>query len=171
MSRQREKGYKQMKKIIYPGTFDPITLGHSDLVERATKLFDHVIIAIAKSPRKQPLFTLEERVDLAEQALSHVENISIVGFEELLANFARKQNTFNILRGLRAISDFEFEFQLANMNRKICPEMETIFLTPGEQRTFLSSTLVREIASLDGPIDEFVHPAVAKALRQRFSKE
>lgn len=158
-----------MRKIIYPGTFDPITLGHSDLVERATKLFDHVIIAIAKSPRKKPLFSLEERVDLAEKALAHIDNISIVGFEELLANFARKQNTFNILRGLRAISDFEFEFQLANMNRKICPEMETVFLTPGEQRTFLSSTLVREIASLNGPIEEFVHPSVAQALRQRFS--
>lgn len=160
-----------MTKIIYPGTFDPITLGHSDLVERATKLFDHVIIAIAKSPNKKPLFSLEERIRLAEQALSNVQNISIVGFEELLADFAKKQNTFNILRGLRAISDFEFEFQLANMNRKICKDIETIFLTPGEQRTFLSSTMVREIASLNGPIDEFVHPAVAKALRARFSAE
>ena len=121
-----------MRKIIYPGTFDPITLGHSDLVERATKLFDHVIIAIAKSPRKKPLFTLEERVALATQALSHVDNISIVGFEELLANFATRQNTFNILRGLRALSDFEFEFQLASMNRKICPKIGTIFLTPCE---------------------------------------
>ena len=160
-----------MKRIIYPGTFDPITLGHSDLVERATKLFDHVIIAIAKSPNKKPLFTLEERTGLAEKALGHLENITIVGFEELLANFAKKQNTFNILRGLRAVSDFEFEFQLANMNRKICPQMETIFLTPAEQRTFLSSTLVREIASLHGPIEEFVHPAVASALRTRFKTE
>jgi len=157
-----------MRKIIYPGTFDPITLGHSDLVERATKLFDHVIIAIAKSPRKKPLFTLEERVALATQALSHVDNISIVGFEELLANFATRQNTFNILRGLRALSDFEFEFQLASMNRKICPKIETIFLTPFEQTTFLSSTLVREVASLNGPIEEFVHPAVSKALREKF---
>jgi len=157
-----------MRKIIYPGTFDPITLGHSDLVERATKLFDHVIIAIAKSPRKKPLFTLEERVALATQALSHVDNISIVGFEELLANFATRQNTFNILRGLRALSDFEFEFQLASMNRKICPKIETIFLTPCEQTTFLSSTLVREVASLNGPIEEFVHPAVSKALREKF---
>lgn len=158
-----------MARIIYPGTFDPITLGHADLVERAAKLFDHIIIAIAKSPNKKPLFNLETRVDLAQQALSHIENISIVGFDILLADFARQQKTFNILRGLRALSDFEFEFQLANMNRKICHEIETIFLTPAENRTFLSSTLVREIASLHGPIEEFVHPYVAKKLRDSFS--
>ena len=158
-----------MKRIIYPGTFDPITLGHSDLIERATKLFDHVTVAIAKSPKKQPLFTLEQRVDLAEKALAHLDNITIVGFEELLITFAQKQNTYNILRGLRAMSDFEFEFQLANMNRKICPQMETVFLTPSEDRTFISSTLVREIASLNGTIEEFVHPVVATALREKFN--
>ncbi|HBF08642.1 MAG: pantetheine-phosphate adenylyltransferase [Pseudomonadota bacterium] len=158
-----------MKRIIYPGTFDPITLGHSDLIERATKLFDHVTVAIAKSPKKQPLFTLEQRVDLAEKALAHLDNITIIGFEELLITFAQKQNTYNILRGLRAMSDFEFEFQLANMNRKICPQMETVFLTPSEDRTFISSTLVREIASLNGPIEEFVHPVVATALREKFN--
>lgn len=158
-----------MKRIIYPGTFDPITLGHSDLIERATKLFDHVTVTIAKSPKKQPLFTLEQRVDLAEKALAHLDNITIVGFEELLITFAQKQNTYNILRGLRAMSDFEFEFQLANMNRKICPQMETVFLTPSEDRTFISSTLVREIASLNGPIEEFVHPVVATALREKFN--
>lgn len=158
-----------MKRIIYPGTFDPITLGHSDLIERATKLFDHVTVAIAKSPKKQPLFTLEQRVDLAEKALAHLNNITIIGFEELLITFAQKQNTYNILRGLRAMSDFEFEFQLANMNRKICPQMETVFLTPSEDRTFISSTLVREIASLNGPIEEFVHPVVATALREKFN--
>ena len=158
-----------MKRIIYPGTFDPITLGHSDLIERATKLFDHVTVTIAKSPKKQPLFTLEQRVDLAEKALAHLNNITIIGFEELLITFAQKQNTYNILRGLRAMSDFEFEFQLANMNRKICPQMETVFLTPSEDRTFISSTLVREIASLNGPIEEFVHPVVATALREKFN--
>lgn len=160
-----------MQHIIYPGTFDPITFGHSDLVERATKLFDHVIIAIAKSPKKKPLFTLEERISLATKALEHLNNISIVGFQELLANFAQKHNTFNILRGLRTVSDFEFEFQLANMNRKIFPKIETIFLTPSEQHTFLSSTLIKEIASFNGPIEDFVHPTVVKALQAHFKVE
>lgn len=155
-------------EIIYPGTFDPITLGHSDLITRATKLFDRVIVAIAKSPKKKPLFTLDERVEMAKAALEGVERIEIMGFEELLASFAQKQKVMNILRGLRALSDFEFEFQLASMNRKICPELETVFLTPSEQTTFLSSTLVREIAALGGPIEQFVHPAVASALHTKF---
>ena len=159
------------QSIIYPGTFDPITCGHIDLVQRAAKLFDRVILAIAKSPKKKPLFTLEERVSLAQTSLAGIDGVEIVGFEDLLANFAEQQQVWNILRGLRALSDFEFEFQLASMNRKINPKIETLFLTPSESTTFLSSTLVREIAALGGPIEEFVHPQVAQALRIKFKSQ
>lgn len=150
--------------VLYPGTFDPITNGHTDLIERASKLFDKVIVAIAESPKKQPRFTLDERINLATEVLKGADNIQILGFSSLLTEFAKQQNANLILRGLRAVSDFEFEFQLAGMNRKLSPEIETIFLTPSEQHSYISSTLIREIASLGGDVSQFVHPVVAKAL-------
>ena len=158
-----------MKTVVYPGTFDPITNGHIDLVERACKLFDNVIVSIAKSEKKGPLFSLSERIDLASTALAHLDNVEVVGFDYLLVNFARDRQATAILRGLRAVSDFEYEFQLANMNRALAQEAETIFLTPSEQLSYISSSLVREIASLGGNISPFVHPVVAKALRDKFS--
>ncbi|GAB3391529.1 pantetheine-phosphate adenylyltransferase [Azotobacter armeniacus] len=157
-----------MNRVIYPGTFDPITKGHSDLVERAAKLFDHVIIAVAASPKKNPLFPLEKRVELVREVTQHLPNVEVVGFSSLLAQFARDQKANALLRGLRAVSDFEYEFQLANMNRQLAPEVESLFLTPSEKYSYISSTLVREIAALGGNIEQFVHPAVAVALRERF---
>jgi len=159
-----------MNIVAYPGTFDPITNGHSDLVERASKLFDRVIVAVAESPKKQPLLPLEQRVELARRSLSHLSNVEVVGFSGLLANFLRKHDANVILRGLRAVSDFEYEFQLANMNRKLAPEAESLFLTPDEHLSFISSTLIREIASLGGDVAEFVHPAVNDALIKHFSE-
>jgi len=159
-----------MNTVAYPGTFDPITNGHSDLVERASKLFDRVIVAVAESPKKRPLLPLEQRVALTKEALSHLDNVEVVGFSGLLAEFLRKHNANVILRGLRAVSDFEYEFQLANMNRKLAPEAESLFLTPDEHLSFISSTLIREIASLGGDVAEFVHPSVNAALKQHFSE-
>lgn len=159
-----------MTTIIYPGTFDPITHGHSDLVERACKLFDRVIVSIASSEKKKPLFTLDERINLAKTALSHLENVEVVGFDYLMVHFARDMKADAVLRGLRAVSDFEYEFQLANMNRALAPETESIFMTPAEKHSYISSSLVREIASLDGNITPFVHPAVDEALRRKFAK-
>ena len=159
-----------MNTVAYPGTFDPITNGHSDLVERASKLFDRVIVAVAESPKKRPLLPLEQRVELTKQALAHLNNVEVVGFSGLLAEFLRKHDANVILRGLRAVSDFEYEFQLANMNRKLAPEAESLFLTPDEHLSFISSTLIREIASLGGDVAEFVHPAVNAALKQHFSE-
>jgi len=159
-----------MNTVAYPGTFDPITNGHSDLVERASKLFDRVIVAVAESPKKRPLLPLEQRVALTREALSHLDNVEVVGFSGLLAEFLRKHNANVILRGLRAVSDFEYEFQLANMNRKLAPEAESLFLTPDEHLSFISSTLIREIASLGGDVAEFVHPSVNAALKQHFSE-
>ena len=158
-----------MKLIIYPGTFDPITHGHTDLVERASRLFDRVLVSIAKSEKKNPLFTLEERIDLARSALSHLDNVEVTGFDYLMVHFAQDMKADAVLRGLRAVSDFEYEFQLANMNRALSSETETIFLTPAEKHTYISSSLVREIASLDGDITPFVHPIVAEALQRKFS--
>ena len=154
---------------IYPGTFDPITNGHADLVYRASLRFDKIIVAIAASGTKAPCFTLEERIALAKTALGKIDNLDIVGFEGLLADFAIEQGAGVILRGLRAVSDFEYEFQLASMNRKLAPSVETMFLTPDEGYSFISSTLVREIASLGGDVSEFVHPAVRQALTERFN--
>ena len=159
-----------MNTVAYPGTFDPITNGHSDLVERASKLFDRVIVAVAESPKKRPLLPLEQRVELTKQALAHLDNVEVVGFSGLLAEFLRKHDANVILRGLRAVSDFKYEFQLANMNRKLAPEAESLFLTPDEHLSFISSTLIREIASLGGDVAEFVHPAVNAALKQHFSE-
>ncbi len=159
-----------MKKVVYPGTFDPITNGHLDLVERACRLFDHVTLAIASSPKKNPLFTLEERVELCQKTLSHLDNVEIVGFDILLADFVEQQKAHGVLRGLRAVSDFEYEFQLANMNRALRPDMESLFLTPAEHLSFISSSLVREIASLGGDVSKFVHPLVVEALQEKFKK-
>ena len=149
---------------IYPGTFDPITNGHADLVQRAAVCFDRVVIAVAGSTGKAARFSLEERVGLAREVLGGVANVEIVSFDGLLVEFARKRGARVILRGLRAVSDFEYEFQLASMNRKLAPGIETMFLTPDEGYTFISSSLVREIAALGGDVGRFVHPAVEAAL-------
>jgi pantetheine-phosphate adenylyltransferase len=155
--------------VIYPGTFDPITNGHVDLAERAARLFDRVVVAIAHSEKKTPLFSLEERVALCETSLAHLDNVEVVGFSNLLTDFAKSQNARCVLRGLRAVADFEYEFQLANMNRAIFPEFESIFLTPSEHLSYISSSLVREIAALDGEIGPFVPEQVAAALKNRFT--
>lgn len=159
-----------MRTVIYPGTFDPITNGHTDLVERACRLFDKVIVAVAASNRKGPLFTLEERVSHANQALSHLSNIEVCGFDILLVNFAKQKKACGILRGLRAVSDFEYEFQLANMNRAIEPEVESLFLTPADHLSYISSSLVKEIGSLGGDVSKFVHPIVVQALNKKYQK-
>ena len=152
---------------IYPGTFDPITNGHIDVVRRASKIFDHVIVGVAINPGKAPTFSLEQRVALAQEALQGIDGVEVCGFEGLLVEFAKEQNAKVILRGLRAVSDFEHEFQLASMNRRMEPEVETLFLTPAEQYTFISSSLVREIATLGGDVSEFVPACVAKVLSQK----
>ena len=156
--------------VIYPGTFDPITNGHVDLTERAARLFDRVVVAIAYSEKKTPLFSLEQRIGLCQASLSHLDNVEVLGFNNLLTDFAKSQGSSCVLRGLRAVADFEYEFQLANMNRAMFPEFESIFLTPSEHLSFISSSLVREIASLDGNITPFVPRPVAEALQQRFAK-
>lgn len=155
--------------VIYPGTFDPITNGHVDLTERAAQLFDRVVVAIAHSRKKTPLFSLEQRVELCEASLSHLDNVEVVGFSNLLTEFAKSQGARCVLRGLRAVADFEYEFQLANMNRAMYPEFESIFLTPAEHLSYISSSLVREIAGLDGDITPFVPQQVAAALKDKFS--
>ncbi len=155
--------------VIYPGTFDPITNGHVDLTERASTLFDRVVVAIAYSEKKTPLFSLEERVDLCQTSLAHLDNIEVVGFSNLLTDLAKDHDARCVLRGLRTASDFEYEFQLANMNRAMYPEFESIFLTPAENLSYISSSLVREIASLDGDIGPFVPAQVATALKERFA--
>lgn len=156
-----------MVTAIYPGTFDPITNGHSDLIERATRLFERTIVAVAASPKKSPRFDLDERIALAQEVLADLNGVEVVGFDILLADFARQQGVNVILRGLRAVSDFEYEFQLAGMNRKLAAEIETMFLTPAEEYTFISSSLVREVSSLGGDVSQFVHPTVDAALKQR----
>ena len=153
--------------VMYPGTFDPITNGHVDIASRAAKMFDRVVVAIAANPGKAPLFPLEQRIELARTALAGLPNVEVTGYAKLTVEFAREHGLGFMLRGLRAVSDFEFEFQLANMSRHIAPEIETVFLTPKEQFTFISSTLVREIAVLGGDVSEFVHPAVVAALRTK----
>ena len=155
------------RSAVYPGTFDPITNGHQDLVRRAATVFDRVIVAIASNPNKTPMFPLEQRVSLAKQVLSDIANVEVMGYAGLTVDFAREHGVQVVVRGLRAVSDFEFEFQLANMSRHLSRELETVFLTPQEQFTFISSTLVREIALYGGDVSQFVHPAVAGALRLR----
>ena len=154
------------RSALYPGTFDPITNGHNDLVRRAAGLFDHVIVAIAANPNKTPLLPLESRIDLARRVLHDLSNVEVLGYSGLTVEFARQHKVAVIVRGLRAVSDFEFEFQLANMNRHVAREIETVFLTPKEQFTFISSTLVREIAVLGGEVAEFVDPIVAAELKK-----
>ncbi len=154
--------------VIYPGTFDPITNGHVDLVERAARLFDRVVVAIAHSEKKTPLFMLEQRVQLCQASLSHLDNIEVVGFNNLLIDFAKSQGASCVLRGLRAVADFEYEFQLANMNRAMYPAFESIFLTPSEHLSYISSSLVREIAALNGDVSPFVPEPVNQAIRQRY---
>ncbi len=154
------------RNAMYPGTFDPITNGHHDLVRRAASIFDRVIVAIAANPNKAPMFSLETRIDLARRVLHDIPHVEVVGYSDLTVEFARKNNVSVVMRGLRAVSDFEFEFQLANMNRHLSPDIETVFLTPQEQFTFISSTLVREIAVLGGNVAEFVHPIVEVELKK-----
>jgi pantetheine-phosphate adenylyltransferase len=153
-----------MIKAVYPGTFDPLTRGHEDLVRRASRLFDSLVLGIADSRAKRTFFTLQERIDMAREVLADVKNLSVVGFTGLLTEFVRKQDARVVLRGLRAVSDFEYEFQLAGMNRALNPEFETVFLTPGEQHMFISATLVREIATLGGDVSKFVDPVVGARL-------
>lgn len=159
-----------MNIAVYPGTFDPITNGHADLVARASKLFDKVIVAIAASPKKAPLLNLKQRVELVETVTAHLDNVEVIGFDCLLADLVSQHDANIILRGLRAVSDFEYEFQLANMNRKLAPTAESIFLTPAEDLSFISSTLIREIASLRGDVEQFVHPAVHQVLQDHFGR-
>lgn len=155
-------------RAIYPGTFDPITNGHADLIHRASQMFSHVIVAIASNPSKQPVFSLEERVALIKTVTGDLPNVEVRGFTGLLADFADKQNATILIRGLRAVSDFEYEFQLANMNRRLNPKLESVFLTPSEENSFISSTLVKEVAMHHGQVHEFCHPVVEKALKARF---
>ena len=158
------------RKAVYPGTFDPITRGHEDLVRRAAGIFDTVLVAIASNPGKAPMFDVEERVQLARGVLADIGNVKVIGYTGLTVEFAHQQGIGVIVRGLRAVSDFEFEFQLANMGRHIAPDIETVFLTPKEHFTFISSTLVREIAVLGGNVGEFVHPLVEAAFRRKVKK-
>ncbi|QEL63879.1 pantetheine-phosphate adenylyltransferase [Oryzomicrobium terrae] len=155
---------------IYPGTFDPFTKGHEDLVRRAARLFDHVIVAVADSRSKRPFFPMAERVEIATQVVSAYPNVEVKGFSCLLMEFLHQQGAKVILRGLRAVSDFEYEFQMAGMNRNLYPDVETVFLTPGEQYMFISATMVREIALLGGDVSKFVQPAVAERLAAKVSE-
>ncbi|WP_462153739.1 pantetheine-phosphate adenylyltransferase [Pseudoalteromonas piscicida] len=157
-----------MKVIaLYPGTFDPLTNGHEDLIKRAAKMFDTVILAIAHNPNKQPCFSLEQRVALAEEILKSHKNVKVIGFSGLLVDLAKEQKANVLIRGIRAVSDFDYEFQLANMNRRLHPDLESVFLTPSEKNSFISSTLVKEVALHKGNVSEFVHPLVAKALEEK----
>ncbi len=153
-------------KAIYPGTFDPVTNGHSDLIERASYLFSEVIVGVAASPSKKPRFDLAQRVAMIEEVSQHLPNITVVGFSGLLVDFAKNNNAKVLIRGLRAVSDFEYEFQLANMNRRLSPELESVFLTPSEGNSFISSTLVKEVSLHNGDVSQFVHPIVKAALAQ-----
>ncbi len=158
------------RTAIYPGTFDPVTNGHTDLVKRAARVFEKVIVAIAESPHKVPLLPLQQRIELVQSCLSDVKNLEVVGFSSLLMDFVQEVGAGVVVRGLRAVSDFEYEFQLASMNRHLAPEIETLFLTPDERYSFISSSLVKEVARLDGDVTEFVAPPVRRALLQRFKE-
>lgn len=156
---------------IYPGTFDPITNGHLDLIARASALFDNVIVAVAESKGKQPLFSLNERVDLIESVVGEFANVSVIGFANLLVECAKQHQASVIIRGLRAVSDFEYEFQMAGMNRRLAPDIETVFLTPAEQYEFISSSMIREIAKLHGDVSSFVPETVKQQLINKFNTE
>jgi pantetheine-phosphate adenylyltransferase len=155
---------------VYPGTFDPITLGHEDLMRRAARLFDRVILAVADSRAKRPFFTLDERVEMAKYVLKDIPNVEVMGFSGLLMKFVQDQGARVVVRGLRAVSDFEYEFQLAGMNRGMYPDVETVFLTPGEQFMFISATIVREISTLGGDTSKFVPPFVAERLKAKIQQ-
>ncbi|WP_445619625.1 pantetheine-phosphate adenylyltransferase [Kushneria sp. Sum13] len=157
-----------MNIVVYPGTFDPITNGHTDLIERAASMFDRVIVAVAQSPRKQPTLSLDERVALGREILGHLGNVEVVGFSCLLTQLVDRVGARIILRGLRAVSDFEYELQLANMNRALAPHVESLFLTPEVENSYISSTIVREIARLGGDVSSMVHPRIAQALAEHF---
>ena len=159
----------EIKRAVYPGTFDPFTKGHEDLVRRAASLFDEVIVAVADSQAKNPLFSLEDRVKIAKEVVTPFGNVSVAGFSGLLMDFIRKNQAKIVVRGLRAVSDFEYEFQLAGMNRNLYPDVETLFLTPAEQYTFISGTMVREIALLGGDVSPFVNPLVLQYIQKRLS--
>jgi pantetheine-phosphate adenylyltransferase len=161
---------KRINRAVYPGTFDPITRGHEDLVRRASTLFDEMIVAVADSRGKSPFFTVEERVAMARETLAHFDNVRVEGFSGLLMDFLHKHDAKIILRGLRAVSDFEYEFQMAGMNRNLFPDVETLFLTPAEQYMFISATMVREIASLGGDVSPFVNPIVIPRLKAKLPK-
>jgi pantetheine-phosphate adenylyltransferase len=154
-------------RAVYPGTFDPVTNGHEDLIQRAARLFDEVVVGVAHSQAKRPFFSLEERVGLAREVLEPYKNVTVLGFTGLLSEFVREQRATVIMRGLRAVSDFEYEFQLAGMNRRLAPGVETLFLTPSDKYLFLSATIVREIAVLGGDISAFVHPLTAQRMREK----
>jgi len=158
-----------MTVAVYPGTFDPFTRGHEDLVRRASSIFDKLIVGVASSRSKHPFFSLEERIDIATEVLSHYPNVKVVGFDGLLKDFAREHNARVIVRGLRAVSDFEYEFQMAGMNRYLLPDVETLFLTPSDQYQFISGTFVREIASMGGDVSKFVFPSVEKWLAKKMA--
>ena len=158
-----------MTVAVYPGTFDPFTRGHEDLVRRASSIFDKLIVGVASSRSKHPFFSLEERLDIATEVLSHYPNVKVVGFDGLLKDFAREHNARVIVRGLRAVSDFEYEFQRAGMNRYLLPDVETLFLTPSDQYQFISGTFVREIASMGGDVSKFVFPSVEKWLVKKMA--
>ena len=159
-----------MIKAVYPGTFDPLTRGHEDLVRRASKLVDHLVVGVADSKAKRPFFSLEERLEIATEVLGHYPNVEVAGFSGLLKDFVRAHDAKIIIRGLRAVSDFEYEFQMAGMNRYLLPDVETIFLTPSDQYQFISGTIVREIAVLGGDVSKFVFPSVEKWLSERLRK-
>jgi pantetheine-phosphate adenylyltransferase len=155
---------------VYPGTFDPITLGHEDLVRRAARLFDRVIVAVADSSAKRPFFTRDERVSMVREVVKDLKNVEVTGFSGLLMKFAREHNAHVVIRGLRAVSDFEYEFQLAGMNRGMYPDVETMFLTPGEQYMFISATIIREISTMGGDVSKFVPPHVTKQLQAKIKQ-
>jgi len=159
-----------LTRAVYPGTFDPITNGHEDLIQRASRLFGHVVVGVAHSQSKRPFFSLEERVNLAREVLAPYKNVSVLGFSGLLTEFVKEQTASVILRGLRAVSDFEYEFQLAGMNRRLAPGVETLFLTPSDKYLFLSATIVREIAVLGGDIAAFVHPVTAERMHAKIGR-
>lgn len=157
-----------MRKAIYPGTFDPMTNGHWDLVDRASRLFDEVVIGVSESPRKNTLFSLQERIEIAQEITSGIDNVKVEGFNGLLVDFVDSQDCLVVLRGLRALTDFEFEFHLASANRRLRPKIETIFMTPDESNHFISSTIVKEIARYDGDVSSFVDPRVVQKLKEKY---